>query len=537
LFLNLRRGIKSKSISISALLPIIGAIGIAATLLLAEHTVRYLLFPYPLDDGEGFCLNQAKMLASGEALYPPVGGPPYVVTNYPPVFPYLLSFLIEPENVRFLPGRMLSVISTIITCIAAAGCVKSATDDRRAAWVAALMVAASSVVYFWGALVRVDVLATALGMVALWIAMGGRGWGKFWSIPFVVAALFTRQSSVEAALAIAVGLYLDYGGGGNTRKSALLRSVLFVVLWAVLVAVIVGLLQGWSDGEFWKHTVVYTRTKFYPLRVVSNAQWIFQTHAIILIVAFLGLSKGLADRRRLMLGVFFIAAIGTSLLSGKMGSDLNYFLNLIAASACLAGCFSADLFRIAEQSSPAPSWLLPAALLIPAALAQSGLLTGFRALSFTPTGQDYANGRMIVDVLSAARGPILSEDEGFCLLSGHEVLFNPFIMSELAREGVWDQSQFVDSIRNREFEIIMLRFDVNNPYHDDRPGAGGYAGWDRFTPEMEQAISGSYEIDPNIGTIFMRREWHFYRPKQAGPEYVGGIENLRNLLESDSQSD
>lgn len=153
-------------------------------------------------------------------------------------------------------------------------------------------------------------------------------------------------------------------------------------------------------------------------------------------------------------------------------------------------------------------------LLFPAALAQAGLIEGNRPLSFTPGADDYLSGGNIVEILSQAKGPILSEDEGFCLLSGHQVVFNPFIMSELAREGIWDQRPFVEWIRSKGPEIIMLRFDVNDPYSDDRPGAGSNAGWDRWTEEMERVIGDSYEIDKTVSPLQMRRLWFIYRPKQ-----------------------
>lgn len=57
-------------------LPATLAVGLAVVLFLGEHSLRYLAFPYPLDDGEGFCLNQGLRAASGLPLYPPLGPPP-----------------------------------------------------------------------------------------------------------------------------------------------------------------------------------------------------------------------------------------------------------------------------------------------------------------------------------------------------------------------------------------------------------------------------------------------------------------------------
>ncbi len=531
MFLECFRPNVSGSRTLRFFLPIIAGIGIAIALILTEHLLRYLHFPFPLDDGEGFCLNQAAQIALGRPLYPPLGNSPYMVTNYPPVYLLLLSIFTDPENLRFLPGRLLSAISTVVLCVAAAGCVRAATGDRRAAWISALLVAASPVIYFWGALHRVDVLASALGMVGLWIAMSSRGRRVLWALPFVLAALFTRQSSIEAAIAIGIALFLNLGEDEKGREKPIIRSITFFAAWVVGIVLIIALLQAWTGGEFWNHTVIYTRTKFYPARIWSALEWILPTHAIVIILALFALPRAIADKRRRMLGLFFLASVATAVLAGKVGSDLNYFLNLIVAAACLGGCFAHDILRASITTDRPPGWTVLALLLIPAALIQSGLIEGDRSLSFTPLPADYRNGRQIVETLTNAQGPILSEDEGFCLLSGHEVIFNPFIMSELSREGTWDETPFVDAIRSRSFDIIMLRFDVNDPTHDDRPGAGGYAGWDRFTPGMEEAIKMSYEIDPAAGPIFMRRWWFIYRPRETEVDVPSDAAPARNLLE------
>jgi hypothetical protein len=71
---------------------------------------------------------------------------------------------------------------------------------------------------------------------------------------------------------------------------------------------------------------------------------------------------------------------------------------------------------------------------------------------------------------------------------------------------------------------------VNDPNNDDQPGAGGNAGWDRFTPRMEAAISQNYEIDRSFSQVqdmfipvFMRRYWFVYKPKTI--ESQGNAEN------------
>ena len=518
------------------LLPLTIGIGIAIFLGLIEHFARYLDFPYPLDDGEGFCLNQAVLISSGQKLYPPIGPAPYIVTNYPPVFPLIVSFFTNPDKPAFFAGRMVSVISTIAIMFFSAGCVAIATGKNRISSLTAWLVAASPVIYFWGALHRVDVLASALSIIGLYVAMSANGKRIYLSVPFFLAAFYTRQSSVEGFVAVAIALALQFSSPEKTdsRKrgsSGLGKAILYAVLWAIGAVLIFVILQVSTHGEFWRHTVEYTRTRFFPGRIIAAMEWIVPSHAILIAVALLALPYALKDSRRRILGLFFLASLAISLLSGKVGSDLNYFLNLAIASACLAGCFAQDCIEAAYKASSKLIWASAAFLLIPGALIQSGFFEGDRAYSFTPIEEDYKAGEFITEILGQDKGPILCEDEGFCLLSGHKVIFNPFIMSELAREGIWDQTPFVNSIETKEFNRIMLRFDVNDPSNDDKPGAGGNAGWDRFTPEMEKAISGNYEIDRNFANpIFMRRWWFIYKPKSPGEN--DAVTEGKNLLDN-----
>lgn len=511
--------------------PVTWAVATASVLILTEHFLHYLVFPYPLDDGEGFCLNQAVRIAQGESLYPAIGTAPYIVTNYPPVFPWILSVFTDPGNVSFAAGRLISVISTAIIALSVGGTVNRITGNRHAGWISGILVLSSPVIYFWGALLRVDILASMFGIAAIWLAVTFRGRALLFSIPLLAAAIFTRQSSVEALFAIGLSLLLYRDENPETARRQTINGVMVIAGWAICTAIIFSVMQGISGGEFWRHTVTYTKTQFYPERILTAVKWIFPSHALILILALLGLPRALADSKRRIIGLYFIASFATGMLSGKVGSDLNYFINLIIASSCLAGIFISDLVQPLIDGQKNRGWVLAVLILIPAAIIQSGMMEGNREKSFKPFPEDYLSGRMIVEKLSSVNGPILSEDEGFCLLSGHEVLFNPFIMSEMAREGFWNETPFVQAIENREFDLIMLRFDVNNPYNDDQPGAGGHAGWDRFTPRMEAAIGENYEVDmsfsqfPDIYVpVFMRRYWYVYKPinENADVESVFG---------------
>jgi hypothetical protein len=76
-------------------------------------------------------------------------------------------------------------------------------------------------------------------------------------------------------------------------------------------------------------------------------------------------------------------------------------------------------------------------------------------------------------------GPILADEYmGMLTRQGRPLFIQPFEVTQLARAGKWDQTPLLESIRNREFAVIILL---------DRDWSH-----ERWTPEMLDAITQSY---------------------------------------------
>ncbi|MEO7995684.1 MAG: hypothetical protein ABI743_14890, partial [bacterium] len=98
--------------------------------------------------------------------------------------------------------------------------------------------------------------------------------------------------------------------------------------------------------------------------------------------------------------------------------------------------------------------------------------------------------------------------EGMIALSGQPVFFNPFIMTELAREGLWDETPVLDLLKQRQIPILFLSQPPNPDAASDR---GSGAGWQRLTPAMQQAVLDQYQL---VTTVPVRREWYVYAPRE-----------------------
>ena len=114
----------------------------------------------------------------------------------------------------------------------------------------------------------------------------------------------------------------------------------------------------------------------------------------------------------------------------------------------------------------------------------AGWLFHLRPFLFARPNPDkvaYAKGDEMLQIVREYPDPILCEQPIFLLLAGRRILFQPFIMSQLVREGKWNQAKFLEDVRRGKFSLIVTGQDV---------GQEGYF-W-QYTPEMRQAIMEKY---------------------------------------------
>jgi hypothetical protein len=72
-------------------------------------------------------------------------------------------------------------------------------------------------------------------------------------------------------------------------------------------------------------------------------------------------------------------------------------------------------------------------------------------------------------------------------------VFQPFILSQLSYQGLFDQSLINSRILNKEFSTMLLHFDLASP------------NWDRerFTPEMITAMRQAYRLEQQYDLYYL----------------------------------
>ncbi|MFH0794076.1 MAG: hypothetical protein V2A74_08600 [bacterium] len=204
---------------------------------------------------------------------------------------------------------------------------------------------------------------------------------------------------------------------------------------------------------------------------------------------------------------YFLVAVASLLTLGKEGAAPNYILEPLVAFSLFLTVTLHRLLELSEQRRVASLYgvtifpLLGVILFVQAIwlVDQRGALFSSRV----PGVSDMDKADAVSTAVEHSKGEIIAEEPIFLLENHRRVLFQPFIMSQLAKEGRWDQKPFVEDLARGRFSLIITTQDIRQD---------GY--FFRWTPEMVQAIRDAYELDRALerggGTLY-----YIYRPKEA----------------------
>jgi hypothetical protein len=458
------------------------------------HSLMALFHRYPLDYGESPLVDQAVRLAAGQPIYrTDLSSPPYTISNYPPLYPLTMVPFVKLFGPSFWVGRVISLASTLASAAFLALIVYAYSQDRLAAIVTGLIFLAVPYVVHWSPLARVDMLALALSTAGLYvIARWPTAWrGVLVSALLLVAAIYTRQSyGLAAPLAAFVWLFTH-----DWRQALKLAGLVGGISLALFL--VLNLLTG---GGFFYNVVTANVNEFNWETVQRHWRDLREVVPILLIIG--GVSLFLAPRRIKTWPLLIPYLVGSCLSAatiGKIGSNVNYLLELCAALTLAAGA----LFSWTREHP----WLRFLMLIL--LTAQVGLLMrstlGFPVENIKWRVQP---GKELDDlewIVQTADGPVLADEfMGLLTLNNRPLYIQPFEVTQLANADLWDQGDLLASIRRQEFPLILIHHFMGDPVY-----------FERWTPEMLEAIMENY-----APTDFLAQTLVF-RPRDAESRPAG----------------
>lgn len=449
-----------------------------------------LSFPYPIDYGEGPILDQTLRLSQGENIYDnDFSTPPYTVTNYPPLFMLAQVPWIKIFGPAFWYGRALSILSALLAALFIALTLFTLTRDWIASAIGGLLLLVYPYTQYWSVLNRVDLFGLALSWAGIYVAARWRD--TRWGIPaaglLMVAAIYSKQTY---ALAAPAGIFFWLLLERQPRKAFTLAGVVAGASLALFLALNLS-----TRGGFFLNIVTANVNPFYWKQVnryivelATNSFYLFFIVAIFLIAERAG------DRTKTWALVLpYLLAAGLGAISvGKDGSNVNYMLEAAGAISFAAGAGLAWMGR--------SNWVRLVVLLV--VILQVNAFTQWARESFNGNVEEKIAQRediaRLADFVKQTDGIILADEYmGLIPLYGRRLYYQPFEFKMLAESGDWDETPFLRSIQNNEYQAILQY----QPYT-------WAAVINRWTPDMRSYVRSYYNLSDTIAYTWI------FRPKK-----------------------
>jgi hypothetical protein len=485
---------------------------VASGIIFLLHSGLSIAHPYPLDYGEAPLVDQAIRMANGENIYrATLDTPPYTIANYPPLYVQFLIPFLGWFDSPFHMARAISVVATLLSALFIGLTVYTFTPPDHLhpesspkptnqqtnkkplqpslkkylpALVAAFFFLASPYVVQWSGRARIDSLALAFATAALFVfaRWPKSSWGWSTGGLLLIAAAYTRQSyALAAPLAGFVWLFTQ------DKRRALWLAFLVGGLGIGLFL----LFNAFTDGGFYYNIITANVNEFGWERLTNSLTDLWNLSYLILLLGALFLLLGWRTQKSWpLLALFFVGAALSALTIGKIGSNINYFLELAAAFALLAG-----LALVWSQNHP---WRYVTVTLLLAI--QIGLLLE----SSMRTNVDFILASRLADTsalklleqeVKDTDGPILADEYmGLLTINNRPLYLQPFEVTQLANAGMWNEQPLLDELAAQEFGAILIHhFD---PYPLER---------ERWTPAMLTALETYYRpVKTLAGTVIYR---------------------------------
>lgn len=470
-----------------------------------QRVAEALEFPYQLDAEEGFLLGQSLRLTSGEGMYLPILKPPYVVDNYPPLYPAIWSLAGRSGEPSLAPGRCIVAIASIALALGIATIIVASTGSIALGWLCPFLFLTSWAFLRWGGYARVDLPAIALSVwgLAIFGLWGRRSrWAFGISVALFALSLFMKQTSLIAPLACFIYLL--------TREWR--RALWFAIALGLAVGIPTALLCLWTRGEYYLHTITYNKNVMHwgELRGWAGLIWILNAPLLISLgILFLrnvfelfhkskNFSVDEKTKKDISLFLIYVALGVLSLLSlAKAGAAENYLLEPACAAVIFLGVTLGKLIRNKNRDESEPDsqasrkWEIAVAFVVTAFL----LLHAFRfydrhfeqdffAGAPRPSPADLIQGDRVVREIMQRPGPVLCEEPIYTLTAGRTILFQHFIMTQLAEEGKWDPSPIAQMAARGEFSLVATHQDLFNENQF----------FDRYPPSFRKAFRERYVL-------------------------------------------
>jgi len=410
---------------------------------------------------------------------------PFYASNYPPFYHVVLAPFVWFFGEAYWYGRLFSFVSTLVTAYAIGRVVLRHTQARHVAFLSGLAFLASNTVYHIGALFRQHismVMFETLAIVILAYAFPNKK-PKGIALGFLMLILagYTKQLAIFTAIAVLLWAFLQ-----NPR-----RAILWGIGFGLAGLGIFAYLTVATGGEWWRQAILANVGGINAIQVFALFKLTFQLHGFLLLPALAYVVYELYIERLSLYSVWLVVTlILGGISSGTWGGGDSYFSTAIGATCLVSGLALGRLWQHRNHALPyirvAVLLLIPllyigygrATLKMPTDGAFAPLASalniqpnamgrfydsasrdvgGYAYIGHFTTPEDIAMGQYIVSLIQAEEKPVLSEEAGFSLVAGRDVITNPTQLLNLEKAGLFNGETLIKMIQEQAFGLIIFR--------------------------------------------------------------------------------
>ena len=458
-------------------------------LLLALLNLRFLWLqcfnPSDTSNPESMVVFFAERVASGKSLFLDYHQPPYILIQYTPFYHWLLgkaagSFDFNREEI-FIAGRIFLLGCTLVIGLLLYLKARSEEEEFPLAISGTLFFLSSYILWPWAVTNRPDMLGAFLTLSGfLLYTQFAKSPVRWLSVLLFVLAFFAKQSFISAPFAVFVWLIANR----KLKEGFLLTAVCAFLVLGILIA-----MHQATSGLSTMNLVdpnTGAPIAFQNLRLITLT--FLQLSPLPVILAVTGAAhKGWRRPET----IYFLVSLSFAILtSSKLGSNVNYFIEPLAAGCLLV---PGGLRSLINLHPGTPRVFLATAFLVL-------MLPSINFMAHSLIKLRFSQESYVRKQITELEGVIITDNPRFALMSHRPFLLEPFPLSYMEKTGKWSSKEIVEMLQKHEVELVVLTLPVENPL--------SWQGFKRLPEPVLAGIEKYYRYD---GTL---DGYHLYLPKK-----------------------
>lgn len=414
--------------------------------------IASVLYPHDLDSYEGILFLPALRISSGQPIYgiDVVLREPFMFATYGPLYYTVLGFMLKLTGVTFLPGRLMSLLATAATAFVIYRAVKREDAGSIAGVVAVAVFLIMPPAWVFGAIQRVDALGVFFTLLAVVISFSVvRRSYLMLAGGFAALAFLTKPTLIAAGVSITICLLFSKR---LKDLSWFVAGGACVVAAGVLMMVLSGN-GGYLFNLSSANLPLSFRWYLTNFRVITQSHTVFAC-VVIAAVALVRFRPRESKFSEASILVYLLVSSGLAVVTcGRVGADVNYFYEPVAALAIVVG-FELGKLKAGDYGvlKTAASMFLLMALLTDVALFRLGAVRG-RVLLPLRKEPVYAEMVRTLAAYVPENEPVATDYQDLALRINRPIYFNDMTVYGIGSEAM--QSRFQSYVNERRLAAVI----------------------------------------------------------------------------------